>query len=246
MDITKVSKLAIEFNQKLNDIKHELDKPTFWYPYGTLNNFIHLEGLLTGKNKSIFEQVIGNRVADIGAADGDLAFFLESLGSTVDILDYGKTNFNGLQGARKIKKHLNSSVNIIEIDLDSYFHLDYNYDLVFFLGILYHLKNPFYIMERLANHAKYCLVSTRTAKLTTDRSINFSNIPIAYLLDTTESNNDLTNYWIFSKLGLERLLKRTGWEIVDLVELGCVEDSDPASMDRDERTFALLQSRNFN
>jgi tRNA (mo5U34)-methyltransferase len=59
------------------------------------------------------------KVADIGAADGDLAFFLESQGLSVDVIDNAETNFNFLGGVRILKEALNSSVTIRSVDLDS-------------------------------------------------------------------------------------------------------------------------------
>src|SRR6185437_3180823 len=55
------------------------------------------------------------------------------------------------------------------------------YDLIFFLGILYHLKNPFYALESLAKVTRHMLISTRVAKLSpAGRSMR--DLPVAYLL----------------------------------------------------------------
>src|SRR3712207_7658839 len=37
----------------------------------------------------------------------------------------------------------------------------------------------------------------------------------AYLVDTFECNNDATNYWVFTHVGLERILLRCGWIVED-------------------------------
>jgi len=68
-----------------------------------------LDQVLTGPNRELSALAGGAPVADIGAADGDVAFFLESLGFTVDIIDNGPTNMNGLEGARKVKQALGSN-----------------------------------------------------------------------------------------------------------------------------------------
>lgn len=70
-----------------------------------------------------------------------------------------------MQGVKLLKEVLSSSVQIHEVDLDSQFSLpEKNYNLAFFLGILYHLKNPFYALEALSKSARYCLISTRIAR----------------------------------------------------------------------------------
>ena len=118
-----------------------------------------------------------------------------------------------------------------------------HYRAVFLLGILYHLKNPFYVLEALARHTELCFVSTRIAQLTPDHNTRLKHVPVAYLLDPLETNNDATNYWIFSEVGLRRLFDRTGWEVLEFTTVGTTTGSDPVAPDRDERAFALLRSR---
>jgi tRNA (mo5U34)-methyltransferase len=232
---------ALRFMATLDSLKASIDPEFPWYPYGILNNFIHL--------KPIFQRfpldglLGGNAVLDIGAADGDLAFFLETSGNAVQIVDHAPTNFNGLRGARLLAQHLGSSVVIHDVDLDSYFALpETRYDLVFFLGILYHLKNPFLVLESLSKISRYLLVSTRIARFA-PKGEPIKQLPVAYLLDPTETNNDSTNYWIFSETGLMRLFDRTGWDVLASHNVGDTKSSDPARPDHDERCFALLTSR---
>jgi hypothetical protein len=66
-------------------------------------------------------------------------------------------------------------------------------------------------------------------------------LPVAYLLDEREINDDPTNFWIFSHMGLRRLIDRSGWDILDFMSTGCTRKSNP--IDRDERAFCLLRSR---
>ena len=117
--------------------------------------------------------------------------------------------------------------------------------MAFFLGILYHLQNPFYALRELSRNARYAFISTKVAQVTIDGSVRLADAPVAYLLDPDECNNDATNYWIFSELGLRRILDRTGWEILDYAVGGCTVDSDPSNMDRDERAFCFVKSRAF-
>jgi tRNA (mo5U34)-methyltransferase len=248
---------AMVFERSLAEKKQQLREPEFWYRYGTLGNFHHLSALLTGERRDLLSLIADKPVVDIGCADGDMAFFLESLGCKVQVVDYGPTNMNNLQGARLLKEALSSSVEIHDVDLDSQFSLPQKeYSLVFFLGILYHLKNPFYALEALAKSARYCLISTRITRFnkraaelenesaqahSTDR-VNISDVPVAYLLDDYEANNDSTNYWIFSEAGFRRILARTGWRILDYITVGNTTDSDPASAAGDERAYCFAQS----
>ncbi|MFH0831123.1 MAG: methyltransferase domain-containing protein [Parcubacteria group bacterium] len=215
-----------------------------WYPYGSLSNVVHLDRLLGGKLRDLSRLAQDKPVADIGAADGDFGFLLEQLGLTVDIIDYAATNSSHLEGARTLKRQLKSKIKIYDIDLDSQFALPRrDYGLVIFLGILYHLKNPFYAMERLAMHADYCLVSTRIAQFSPDSKQNWSKSALAYLVGARELNNDPTNFWVFTEVGLKRLFDRAGWEVAAYMTAGDTVASTPSSMEHDERAFALLRSK---
>lgn len=243
VDIAELKEEALTvFRPRLDRLRAECAPGDFpWYPYNALNNLVWLDALLTGSNRDIFGLTPRRFVADVGAADGDLGFFLESLGMRVDIVDHGATNGNGLQGARRLQAALKSKVSVHDIDLDSQFQMPRNdYDLVFFLGILYHLKNPYYALEALRRCTRRCVVSTRIARYAGRPRTSLEKLPVAYLLEEREANNDPTNYWIFSETGLLRLFARTGWVVSDFLTVGDTSDSDPSSEEHDERAFCLL------
>ncbi len=234
---------SVIFGKELDKKKNEIDSNFPWYPYGSLNNFIHLRKMF---NKRPINSLADNRleILDIGAADGDLSFFLESLGYKLDIIDNGPTNFNNLKGIRLLKDKLNSSIGIYEIDIDSQFSTPgKKYDLTFFLGILYHLKNPYFILEALSRISKHLVLSTRIMQFTPE-GIPVSKSPLAYLLGPGEANNDATNYWIFSDTGLRRLFDRCGWAVLEMTTVGDTRASNPRDQEHDERAFAILESRN--
>jgi hypothetical protein len=243
-DIRDLLPKVAEVSKLLQAAKSRLAPAPFWYPYQSMSNVEHLDGLLTGPNRDLLSLIGKDPIADIGAADGDMAFLFESLGLEVDVLDYAPTNFNGLKGVRLLKEALNARLSIHEVDLDSQFVLPRKrYGLAVFLGLLYHLQNPFYALKTLARSARHALISTRIARGTADRSLEFDRIPVAYLLDPAECNNDATNYWIFSDAGLRRLLDRTGWDVLDYRRVGATRWSDPSTPQGDERAFLLARSR---
>jgi len=242
---SSLREMAITTEQSLWKIKLAHRAKSFWYPYATLRNVAVLERLSAMAELNLLQLCRGQygKIADIGAADGDLAFFLEKQGLSVDVIENESTNFNRLEGAQILKHALDSSVTIRLVDLDSQFPLSgEKYDAIFLLGTLYHLKNPFLILERLARMTEYCFVSTRIAKQTADGQ-PLSPYPIAYLLGPKECNNDNTNFWIFSEEGLKRLIDRAGWNVVSYLTIGDTTHSTPADPDRDERAFCLLQSK---
>lgn len=233
-----------DFQLRLAALKatHPLE-PLGWYPYDSLSSVAVLERLLEHDYPLLPPVMASEPVLDVGCGDGDLAFYLESLGAQVDAVDYAETNFNQLAGAFRLRELLGSRVNIYSLNLDWYFELPrLSYGLIVFLGALYHLKNPFYVLERLAQSGAYCLLSTRVAR-EAQGGLSLENLPVAYLLDPREANDDSTNYWIFSPAGLERLAERAGWSVVHSVSAGCPAKSNPVDAEADERMFLLLKSR---
>ncbi len=244
LDIGTLLSESRAYSAKLSRIKKDNPIEGGWYGYDIMSNLVHLDRLLSGENRSLFDRVTDKAIADIGCADGDLGFFLESLGFEIDFLDWPATNWNGLRGVRRLVELLESRARVHSIDLDEYFALPrQRYELVLFLGILYHLKNPFYVLERLAKAARYCFVSTRVFRVA-PQGEDLSLLSVAYLLGADESENgDATNYWIMTEPCLRRLFERTGWDVLDFMTVGEQRASDPQSTAKDERAFALLRSR---
>jgi SAM-dependent methyltransferase len=243
MDIAALVMEARRFGEHVTAVKEKLGDPGFeWYPHETLSAFVNLEKTLTGENRGLFSD--SGRVLDLGSQDGELAFFLESLGYQVVAADHPAYNHNGMRGIRALKQAMSSAVEIHEIDVDRPFTLPHDsYDLVVMLGVLYHLRNPFYVLEELARRTSRCLLSTRVARCYPDGSPMPAGMSLAYLLAENELNQDNSNYFIFNEAGLRVMLERAHWDVADYASLGETRLSDPVRLDRDERAFCLLRSR---
>ena len=212
---------GLRFRRRFENAKQSIGPVPFeWYRYDSFPNLFYLHNLLKRSGLS-FEEIVSNKpVLDIGAADGALSFFLESLGCRVQAIDFSGSNMNGMRGLRQLAAHLASAVEIRDCDLDGRFDLTGQYDLAFFLGILYHLKNPFYALETLAKHSRYCFLSTWVTRLGPDRVSPAPDAPFAYVLEPSEVNGDATNYFVFSPAGLNVLVRRAGWTILASLDSG--------------------------
>lgn len=235
---------ALRFRPRLGQLKRA--RPDIaWYPYDSLSNCAHLTKLLAGLPRNLFDLLPDRTVLDCGAGDGDLAFFFESLGYEVEAIDMEYGNFSALRGFRALHQDLGSRVRLHELDLDAQFDLAARrYSLALALGLLYHLKNPFYFLETLSRHARFCLLSSKIADVfAAAPAAAWRELPLAYFLSEDELNADDSNYWVFTEACLERLIQRAGWVILNAVRVDATGVARPGSVTDDSRVFALLASR---
>src|SRR5713226_9437132 len=161
LDIRKVAGKAASFQGRISAIQAGLPAPGFeWYPYDSLGNFFVLADLLTGERQFLLDLIGDAPVLDVGCGDGHIAFFLESLGCQVIAVDNPQTNFNQMRGVKALKAALHSTIEIHEQDIDYNFRLpDTQCSVAFLLGVLYHLKNPFSVLETLSTRSRWCILS---------------------------------------------------------------------------------------
>lgn len=212
-----------------------------WYPYDVLANVPRLQRLLDAAGLTLPDPKPDVPVLDIGAADGHLSFLFERLGYEVEAIDHPATNYNWMNGIRQLAAYFNSSVRIHDINIDVWpYPPSGQYAFAMLLGILYHLRNPFCVLENLARRSPYLFMSTRLlSTLLTD----LLPLPAVYLAGRTEINFDPTNYWLFTRRSIRRLLTRAGWEI--LSEYTERTRSAPFALSpstRDERIYILARS----
>lgn len=241
---------GLQFEDLLKQHKNRVSPADYgWYPYNSLTVLPLLSRLFAPVSHDVAAQWKIGPVADIGCGDGDLGALLAHAGATVDAVDHRETNFNQMRGVELLEKELafTGQLASFDMDLDGCFELPRShYAFAFFLGTLYHLKNPFYVLEQLAASVDWCVISTRIASLTPQKNAMESEA-LAYLLGPREANNDPTNFWIFSSTGLRRLLDRTGWIVVNEERVGHIgKTSEPADPAADERMFVLMKSKRLH
>jgi len=242
---------AAEFGVRVEQAKaSEAPPPWGWYPYRMLPGFIEqLDDLLTGENRLLLEEPQARRIADLASSDGDLGFFLQSIGFEVDVIDGGE---NAVESARRLKRLLGSDASVYHVNIDHDFTLPATYDLVLCLGVFYHLRNPLLALDTLARVTRHCVISTKVMRYLARRPMfgrrrrmDVSEVPVAYLLDTYEvAPDDPTNYWVYSEALWRRMVARSGWTVLDYRAVGNVGHSLPAGVP-EERAWCLLRSEVF-
>lgn len=234
---------AIRFRDVLRDAKTKV-RGIAWYPYDSLTNVQHIQTLLGNQHLPALDRLVaGKPCLDIGCGDGDLSFFLESLGYQVHALDNPVTNFNGVRGAEALRDQLDSTVQLRSLNIDEQCSLpQVRFGVGFALGLLYHLKNPFVLLDRMAQVCDYVILSSRITSTAPGVGGSIDAVPVAYLLTDDQLNNDNSNFWIFTDACLRRMFQRSKLEVVRSFRVSLTGTSDPVTLQGDERAFYLLRS----
>jgi tRNA (mo5U34)-methyltransferase len=155
----------------------------------------------------------GKTVLDIGAWDGYFAFECERRGAervvAADLLAWQHVGKGGFELARTI---LGSRVEDREIDiLDPAFPELGAFDVVLFLGVLYHMKHPLLALEHVA------AVTRELAVIETVVDMLNVNRPAMAIYPTDELANDESNWCGPNLPALVGMLKHVGFQRVEVV-----------------------------
>ncbi|MBV9173688.1 MAG: DUF1698 domain-containing protein [Chloroflexi bacterium] len=168
------------------------------------------------------EDLSGKSVLDIGAYDGYFSFEAERRGAArVLAFDHLAPDLSGFNTARRILgssvEHLTGSVYDLSPELVGCF------DVVLFLGVIYHLRSPMLALQRVhsvCNEVMYLESQVTTGGFVVDGGLLSSpeiedllkRVPVAQFFPGAELNNDPTNWWAPSVLCLEQLIRVHGFE----------------------------------
>jgi tRNA (mo5U34)-methyltransferase len=168
------------------------------------------------KALQIPDDLRGMTVLDIGAWDGFYSFEMERRGATrVLATDYdtwlGKT-WGSKRGFELARRALNSHVEDMTIDvLDLSPERTGVFDLVLFIGVLYHLRHPLLALERIFG------VTTKQLVLETHVDMVWNPRPAMAFYPNAELHNDPTNWWGPNPAAVIAMLKSVGFNRVKLV-----------------------------
>lgn len=156
----------------------------------------------------------GRTVLDIGAWDGFFSFECERRGaSRVVASDYfswhSADGWGRKAGFEMAREALGSKVEDVDIDvMDLSPDRIGTFDVVLFLGVLYHLRHPLLALERVASVAADLLI------LETVVDMVGMGRPAAAFYPGRELNDDPTNWWAPNAEGVTALLWAAGFEHV--------------------------------
>lgn len=178
------------------------------------------------------EDLSGKRVLDIGCAEGFFTFLAESRGAEVVAIDCWPR-----EGFFLAHEVLNSKVEFHQMSIYDLRPEDLGlFDIVFFFGVYYHLKNPILALERIASMTReWALVESQIMVLPARapaldltrlwRRLRHQPPPaipepedaLSRFLEHDEFNRDPTNWWIPNTSCLLQTIRAAGFPRAELV-----------------------------
>jgi tRNA (mo5U34)-methyltransferase len=154
----------------------------------------------------------GKTVLDVGAWDGFFSFEAERRGAArVVALDtfswQPRGSGTGKAGFELARRALRSKVEDVEVEVMdiSPDTVGGTFDVVLFLGVLYHLRHPFLAIEKLRSVCNELLI------LETHVDLIGTRRPAAAFYPGTELEDDWTNWWGPNPAAVTRMLEQAGF-----------------------------------
>ena len=160
--------------------------------------------------------VAGKTVLDVGAWDGFFSFEAERRGAArvlaTDHIAWSGWGWGTKDGFDYAHHARGSTVESLDIDVPDVTPDSVGmWDVVLFLGVLYHLKDPYTGLEHISKVVKDTLiVETATA-------LNEFPEPVARYCYHAEINADATNFWLPNARCLELMLREIGFQDIEIV-----------------------------
>jgi len=159
----------------------------------------------------------GKRVLDVGTRDGFFAFECERQGAEVVALDHADMDLTGFGVAKRIYGSRVEYVqaNVYDLSPD---HLG-TFDVVLFLGVLYHLRHPLLALDRLRALCRELLIveslvcdarvftGFETGQPLAELAPRLVDVPLAQFLSVGRFHRDSTNKWVPNTAALRALLE---------------------------------------
>lgn len=163
----------------------------------------------------------GARALDIGAWDGFFSFALEQRGAAVVALEQNAAHTKGL---RAIADAIGSGVearvgNVYSLDPER----DGTFDLVLFLGVLYHLRHPLLALDalwRVLADGALLVVESHVVDnhfvIGDDQATTLDDpdMSICQFYPGAELNRDDSNWWGPSRRCMAEMVRSSGFEVI--------------------------------
>jgi tRNA (mo5U34)-methyltransferase len=175
------------------------------------------------------QDLTGLSVLDIGAWDGFFSFEAERRGArrvlATDSFCWGQGGWGSKAGFTLARQALGSHVEDLNIDpLELSPDSVGTFDLVFFIGVLYHMRHPLLALERVFSVTRDRLI------LQTQVDLSALDRPALAFYQGTELNNDPTNWCGPNPPAVVAMLRAVGFSEVKIISQWFARDISLADM----------------
>lgn len=233
----------------LETIRAKMGQVPHWYHQialapGLVTPGIHSsqKGLALLDRLGLPRDASGLRVLDIGCRDGFFAFEMERRGAAEVVgIDYAGPDVTGFSVAADI---LGSSVtyrveNVYDLSMERHGQ----YDLVLFLGVLYHLRNPLLALDRIRDVVRPGGLLFVESHATRHPALEHLDHPAWEFYAGDALNGDATNKWGPNLAALKAVVAEAQFEVFDaLLEEGRGHVAARAGGDERGAFFRALDS----
>lgn len=211
-----------------NELKKEVAKIN-WFHKIDLGDGIVTPGLDDSKKKlkliKLDEDLSGKTVLDIGAWNGFFSFEAEKRRASrvlaIDSFMWGGQGWGSKDGFNLARDALNSKVEDKEIDVLGISPETVGvFDLVFFIGVLYHMRHPLLALEKIASVTKEKLI------LETEVEMMDNKRPVTVFYPSSELDGDGSNWWVPNPAAVEAMLKTAGFQKIQRISTWAERKTD--------------------
>jgi tRNA (mo5U34)-methyltransferase len=168
----------------------------------------------------------GKSVLDIGCNAGFYSFEMKNRGAErVVAVDADERYLAQARFAAAVK---GIEVEFRQMSVYDVAELNEKFDLVLFMGVIYHLRHPLLALDLLYEHvvgdllvfqsllrgSKSVLQMAEDYPFAETEIFERSDFPLMYFIENKYSGDE-TNWWIPNRAGAEAMLRSAGFEIID-------------------------------
>lgn len=212
------------------EIKAKIDSVGHWYHRIEIAPGLVTPGLHDSKaaleTLGLPEGMEGQRVLDVGARDGFFSFAVEARGAEGLAIDsVAKERLRGFEVASTLlgSRVEHRTINVYNLSPKKVG----TFDAIFFLGVLYHLRDPMLALDRLWEVAKpgatiwveshtidRGLVNLETGVFDALSSVALANVPIVQCYPRRTLGSNVINWWGPNLAGLEAMVEASGFKVL--------------------------------
>jgi tRNA (mo5U34)-methyltransferase len=203
---------------------------------------------------SLDENLEGMRVLDIGARDGFFSFECERRGAAeVVAIDYLSPEETGFPIAREL---VGSEVELRQANVYDLSPEELgSFDLILFLGVLYHLRDPMLALDRIWSVSRGRLIcetqmiddalltESGEFKRLADLDPELEKVPLMQFYPGAALNEDPTNVWAPNEACLAAMLEETGFAVESQLRIGQRGIAFATHSEDEERDFWRRRDR---